>query len=216
MGGDLWSFDGWHVAKSLADKYPDVFVVKGDNMGSDEVLKKREVLDPTFRPRYSHPEFVPEEGQAAAGQAEKSESESEAASDEISVGYHILGAAASIRRQKRYEQLAEQMKEEFQGSKQNLDAALGLIDALNGKKTTASAENARNGKKGENQKKGANGSSQKGGKGGSEAEPSYRDDIIIAAAGFAVSVTFGLLYRANQKPKWRPSKGYVEKELKRL
>jgi len=209
MGGDLWSFDGWHVAKSLADKYPDVFVVKGDNMGSDEVLKKREVLDPTFRPRYSHPEFVPEEA-AAAGQAEKTESESEAASDEISVGYHILGAAASIRRQKRYEQLAEQMKEEFQGSKQNLDAALGLIDALNGKKTTASAENAR-----KKEQKKANGSSQKGGK-GPEAEPSYRDDIIIAAAGFAVSVTFGLLYRANQKPKWRPSKGYVEKELKRL
>merc|ERR1712194_296991 len=67
--GDLWSFDGWHTATSLAERHPDIFVHKSKKTGDVEAgghaqLQTQALVDPTWKPRYSNPDYVPEKEMA--------------------------------------------------------------------------------------------------------------------------------------------------------
>lgn len=221
--GDVWSFDGWHAAKSLVDTHPDVFRFVSQEM------------------RYSNPEFVPEEEEKVT--ADKSAEAASASTDTDSeaksgptVAYHILGAASSIRRQKQYEELARQMKEQFQTG-QDLDAALGLIDTLqsggkvnsdsirvgpDGRKITGkSAKFGREHQIKENYEKKY--STDSGGdEEGTDLVTSLQfwqwdfESWLLHISASVSILTVLALYRASRRIKFRPTKQYIERERKRL
>jgi len=152
----------------------------------------------------------------------KKEKEEEDAELEKSlfVENHILGAAASIRRQKRYEELTRKMQEEFGGltGKKNHgkvgEKAMELIDALTGKAPAKSKSSSSSSSTKSKSKSTTSTTTEDADDQPFQLNPI--DDALLWFGLVSMAITFGLLYRASRKKKFRCSKAYIEKELKEL